>query len=252
MLALTLCCLATLILFSGSALAAPMDLQDPRPRWVSVEFEVSPPTRPYQLRTVYSERVRAWLEPAEEFGQVRITVDAGAVERRLLPEQNPKQGSFSNFVWIFDGVTGDVLSASLTGTLFRRLDWGITRADVEAKIVAEMSTAGVAGFKPPVRVLGNLFHRFCDDAGSSRCTVIEGSRYDSETGYVNAVGNMKVGSSAVKVRVFSPLGEAVFSELEAPEAARVAAKSESFGVPEPTPDAMVRVIDVAASPPQMN
>jgi len=252
MLALTLCCIAALILFSGSALAVPMDLHDLRPRWVAVEFEVSPPTRPYQLRTVYSEPVLAWLEPAEEFGQVRVTVDAGAVEDRLLPEQNPKQGSFSNFVWIFDTATGDVVSATLTGTLFRKLDWGITRADVEAKITAEMSTAGVAGFKSPLRLLGNVFHRFCDDAETSRCTLVEGSRYDFESGYVNAVGKMKVGSRGVNLRVFSPLGEAVFSEMEAPEASRIAVKSESFGVPEPTPDAMARAIDVAAPPPQLN
>ena len=252
MLALTLCCIAVLVLFSGSALAAPMDLQDLRSRWVAVEFEVSPPTRPYQLRTVFSERVLAWLEPAEEFGQVRVTVDASAVEGRLLPEQNPKLGSFSNFVWIFDAATGDVLSAKLTGTLFRRLDWGITRADVEAEIVAEMSTVGVAGFKPPLRVLGNVFHRFCDDAETSRCTLMEGSRYDFKTGYVNAVGKMKVGSSAIKVRVFSPLGEAVFSEMEAPESSLIAVQSESFGIPEATPDAMVHAIDVASSPPQLN
>jgi hypothetical protein len=252
MLALTLCCIAALVLFSGSALAAPMDLQDLRPRWVAVEFEVSPAAKPYQLRMVYSERVLAWFEPAEEFGQVRVTVDAGVVERRLLSEQNPKLGSFSNFVWIFDAATGDVLSAALTGTLFRRLDWGIARADVEAEITAEMSTAGVAGFKPPLRLLGNVFHRFCDDAETSRCTLVEGSRYDFESGYVNAVGKMKVGSSAVSLRVFSPLGEAVFSELKAAEDSRATAESESFGVPGPRPDAVVRAIDVAAPPPRLN
>lgn len=209
---------AALLLLSGPAFAVPMDLRDLRERWVVVEFEVSPPNKPYQLRTIYTEPIRAWFEPASEPGRVRVTIDGGIVERQLMRGEKPKPGSFSDFVWVFDVETGRVVSATLSGTLSRTLHWGLGRGDVEAKISAEMASDAVAGFKPPLRLLGNVLHRFCRDPENRRCTLVEGRSYDFGSGYVNAVGRMRVGSKLSATGVFSPLGEAVFSEIEGADA----------------------------------
>ena len=252
LLPLILCCTASLLLISGPALAAPMDLRDLQARWVAVEFEVSPSSRPYQLRTIFTGQVRAWFEPLPQSGQVRVTIRGDAVERQVLPEQKPKAGSFSDFVWVFDIETGHVVSATLSGTLWRTLDWGIVRREVETRITADMTSIGVAGFKPPLRLLGNVYHRFCDDSESSRCTLIEGQGYDFESGYVNAVGKMKVGSKVAVVGAFSPLGEAVFSEIDELEPAHARAEYEQLDSPTLVPDTAGHAIDVAAPPPQIN
>ena len=252
MLARYLWCAAPLLLLSGPVLASPMDLRDMRPRWVGVAFEVSPSSKPYQLQNVYTERVQAWFEPISESGQVRITVGGNTVESRLLWDQEPKAGSFSDFVWIFDVATGHVVSASLSGTLWRQLSWGIGRQKVEAKIAADMTSTAVAGYKPPLRLLGNVFHRFCSDPESPRCTLVEGRGYDFESGYVNAVGKMKVGSRIAGAGVFSPLGEAVFSELEDTEPSHASLERGQLERSAPTPGSMIDGIDVAAPPPQIN
>ncbi len=225
-----------------------MDLRDPRARWVEVEFEISPANRPYQLQSVYSERVRAWLEPTPQRDRVHVTIDATTIEEHLLSEQKPKRGSFSDFVWVFDVETGHVLSATVSGTVFRTLNWGIARSSIEARVAAEMGSARVAGFKPPLQMLGNVFHRFCSDPESKRCTLIEGQGYDFESGYVNAVGRLKVGSRIVSLRIFSPLGEAVFSELRDPELAPDAPGSDPFQHANTVRDTMVQNLEVSAPP----
>ena len=62
------------------ALAEPMDLRDPEPRWVQVRFELSPSDQPGQTDTVYSPPFAAWLESGERPGEVSVTVDGRTVE----------------------------------------------------------------------------------------------------------------------------------------------------------------------------
>ena len=94
--------LLPLVLLSGPALASPMDLHNPQPRWVYVASEISPREKPAHLNTVYTAKLPAWFEPGAVRGQVKVTLDGRLVERHLVSAQNPKPGSFSDFVWVFD------------------------------------------------------------------------------------------------------------------------------------------------------
>jgi hypothetical protein len=95
----------------GSAVAEPMDLNDPRPRWVTIAFEDSPPHQPGRLDTRYTPALPAWLEP-EAPGRLRVTLARGLVEQYLMAADDPKPGSFGDFVWIFDASSGDVIQTS--------------------------------------------------------------------------------------------------------------------------------------------
>jgi hypothetical protein len=198
------------------ALAEPMDLQDPEPRWVQVRFERSPPDRPGQTNTVYSPPFAAWFELGERPGEVSVTVDGRIVEQHLLPDHEPRPGSFSDFVWIFDAETGHVRSAKVSGAVRQRLRLGLASWKVTARIRVEMNTSSHAGFTQPANLLGQRVHRFCAAADSSPCTLVPARTYNPITGYVNAVGAIGVNSGPIRFESFSPLGEAIFSELEYP------------------------------------
>jgi hypothetical protein len=198
------------------ALAEPMDLRDPEPRWVQVRFELSPPDRPGQTGTVYSPPFAAWLEVGERPGEVSVSVDGRIVEQHLLPEHEPRPGSFSDFVWIFEAETGHVRSAKVSGEVRRRLRLGPASWKVTARIRVEMNTRNDAGFTQPANLMGQRIHRFCTAANSGPCTLVPARTYDPTTGYVNAVGAIGANSGPIRFESFSPLGEAIFSELGYP------------------------------------
>jgi hypothetical protein len=193
-----------------------MDLRDPEPRWVQVRFELSPSDRPGQTDTVYSSPFAAWLEPGERPGEVSVTVDGRTVEEHLLLDQEPRPGSFSDFVWIFDAETGHVRSAKLSGAILQRLHLGLSSWQVTARIRIEMDTRSDAGFRKPASLMGQPVRRFCAAADSGKCTMVPARTYDPITGYVNAVGTIGADSGAIRIESFSPLGEAVFSEIDYP------------------------------------
>jgi hypothetical protein len=198
------------------ALAEPMDLRDPEPRWVQVRFELSPSDQPGQTDTVYSPPFAAWLEPGERPGEVSVTVDGRTVEQHLLLDQEPRPGSFSDFVWIFDVETGHVRSARVSGAVRQRLQLGRASWKVTARIRIEMNTRSDAGFKKPANLMGQRVRRFCAAEDSGSCTLVPARTYDPITGYVNAVGAIGADSGAIRIESFSPLGEAIFSELDYP------------------------------------
>jgi hypothetical protein len=198
---------------SGSTAARPLDLVDPRPRWVQVQFEISPADKPDQFDTVYTRKILAWLEPDPGGGQVRVTIPRRAVERDLFAPQNPVTGSFSDFVWVFDRYTGGVLRAELVGRIVKRLDWGFFETEVEADIRVAMGTDGPGGFEKPRQWFGQQLFGYCAERQRADCTIVEPRGYDADTGYVNAVGDLAVRFKGITVRTFSPLGEAVFSEI---------------------------------------
>jgi hypothetical protein len=202
--------------WSLQAAAEPLDLLDPTPRPVYVVFEVSPVDRPDQLDARYGEPFVAWLEPAKQRERVRVTLDASSVERMMEAHQ-PKRGTFSDFVWVFDPASGHVLSASLTGTLMTHLDWGLFTTRVETDIEVLMSTQQVGGFLRPRERLGQMIFAYC--AGDEPdCTSVRPRPYEPSSGYVNAVGEIVARSvvGGIVARTFSPLGEAIFSELGFP------------------------------------
>ncbi len=203
-----------LLLLPPSALAEPVDFLDPTPRWVEVAFEVSPRDKPIQIDTIYTPKIRAWLEAGDRRGWMKVTVDRRDVECILLADDDPVAGSFTDFVWVFDAVTGEVVSAVLSGTLTKEVDWGLFQSKVRTQIEADMATNRVGGVKKPRRWMGQQLFGYCSDEDGQRCTVADASVYDAASGYVNAVGELSVRFGDLALRTFSPLGEAVFSEVE--------------------------------------
>jgi len=203
-----------MLLIPGGAFAEPVDLLDPTPRWIEVAFEVSPRDKPEQTDTVYTPRIRAWLDAGDAPGRMQVTIDRRDVEGILLAPDEPVAGSFSDFVWVFDALTGEVLSASLHGILTQELDWGLFQSKVPTRIAVDMGTNRVGGFKKPRHWLGQQIFGYCDAEVGPSCNFVAASDYDSASGYVNAIGDVSVRYGDLKLRTFSPLGEAVFSEAK--------------------------------------
>jgi hypothetical protein len=194
--------------------AEPLTLSVARPREVVVRFEVSPREAPAQLKTTYSQGFRAFVEPGLDVSQMRIVIPSHTVEAFLLGDQNPIPKSFSDFVWTFDTETGHVVSARLSGRVTPQLDWGLVNSETQADIEIEMGTARIGGFKRPLRLLGQLVFRFCNQPDDSSCQLVEAMPLDRSTGYVNAVGEVWVRSPILDLWNFSPMGEAIFRELD--------------------------------------
>lgn len=192
--------------------AEPLDLSNDSPRWVSVEFEVSPTDQPGQFDSQYTLPYPAWVEPINEGRHLRVSI-ASAVSEKLVRERRPIPGTFSDFIWVFDRRTGEVLSAGFTGRLHERVEWGWISTSAEADIRVEMTSHEVAGFRGTQNFFGNHINRYCVDP-SERCTLVEGRGLDT-SGYTNAVGKVTAESGVMSVETFSPLGEAIFSESQA-------------------------------------
>jgi len=211
----SLACTGLVLLLGAADVAAePMDLRNPEARWIEARFETSPLDRPGQTDSSYTPPIAAWLEPGDRPGEIRVTIHGPVVEEHLLTGEEPRPGSFSDFVWIFDADTGHVRSAAASGTVVRTLSLGFMTWKVDARIRIRMDTHSRAGFERRGGILGQEYHRFCVAEESSQCTLVDPRPYDPTTGYVNAVGDVSADSSLVQVRSFSPMGEAIFSELE--------------------------------------
>jgi hypothetical protein len=204
-----------LLLSSGSAFAEPVDFLDPNPRWIEVAFEVSPRDKPEQADTIYTPKIRARLETEAQRGLAKVTINRRFVEDILLAGEDPVSGSFSDFVWIFNVVTGEVVSASMTGVVRKELDWGLFRTKVESQIAVDMATIRAGGFEKPRRLFGQQVFHYCDEQRAEGCNLVAPRDYDASSGYVNAVGALSVRFSEMTLQTFSPLGEAVFTEVEA-------------------------------------
>jgi hypothetical protein len=213
MLLRLLCIALALTAWAERADCQPMDLHDPRARWVSVQFERSPAETPGSLDRVYTRAFPAWFEPRANGERAKVIIDAGIVERVLLRDETPLRESFSDFVWDFDVETGHVTSARFSGVLSRSVRWGFVRASTEIEIRVEMSTVVPAGYRTASRLFGNTLHRWCREPDDSECTLVDPQQLDRGTGYVNAVGALEVKSVLSTVRTFSPLGEALFEEI---------------------------------------
>jgi len=202
---------------AASSSADPMDLANAEPRWVTVRFEVSPAEEPGRTDAVYGPPLSAWAEPEPDAARLRVTIPGRAVETHLVAGHDPVPGTFSDFVWSFDRATGHVHSATVEGTVVRTLDWGVARTRAKARLRFRMDTLHAAGFRTPRRVLGQPVSYFCDPDARDDCVRVRPHRYDPATGYVNAVGPIEVENPVLGMRTFSTLGEARFSELEAPD-----------------------------------
>jgi hypothetical protein len=203
--------MSLLLMICGTASAEPMRLADPTPRWIVVQFEDSPSERPELLDRVYTRPFAAWLEP-DAAGNITVRLDSDVLEQTLFLENDPVPGSFSDYVWVFDRTSGDVLSASFTGAFAYVFDWGLARTEVHAQVSARMGTTTAAGFEPLKRVWGRSLYPYCDDVHASGCTAVPPRAYD-ERGYVNAVGYLAIDSPLTQFATYSAVGEARFSEI---------------------------------------
>ena len=203
-------------LLAQPSLAAPLDLQDPTPRRIEVRFEVSPKDEPGRLNGSWSLPRPAFLESHPDRSTVRIRIPKQEMEAHLVATGTETiPGSFSDFVWTLDSRTGHVLSAELTGRVRKRISLGPIRTTATVEIRVEMTTRGAGGFRPMREILGLQTNSFClPSPQSSQCVAVAPVRFDPESGYVNAVGSLVAGASIAKIRAFSPLGEARFSEIQ--------------------------------------
>lgn len=215
---------ACLAQVAAAASSTPMRLDDPTPRWVAVEFEISPTERPGQLGTVYTQKLPGWLEPDVHPGRMRLTTPAWAIERGLMAAERPVPGSFSDFVWIFEAQSGRVVEARLSGTVVREIEVGFFSQEVEARIEVQMSSDEFAGYGDTISVLGQRVVPYCEGRTSS-CHTVDAHPYDPGTGDVNAVGRISATAVGVQTVSFSPLGEARFSEIEGAPWVRMAGSS---------------------------
>lgn len=216
-LVLAICAVA----FAGSA--EPLRLAERRARPVHVAIEISPPDLPARLDHHYSERGVAWFEPGPGPDQATVRIDGAELER-MLASSDPVPGSFGDYVWVFDVATGHVLSASVTGAFLQRLDWGLMRTRVRADVSARMTTLEPAGFRAPRTWLGHVLFEHC--AGlEAGCNTVPPRALDPATGYVNAVGKITaVVAGGFHTDTYSPLGEAVFTEMRSDTAVSAAAR----------------------------
>lgn len=197
-----------------AAEAEPLDLRDPTPRAVAVAFEVSPREQPGLLDALYTEPLPARLVPDGRAGRVHVVLPGTLVESHLLSGEDPRPGSFGDFVWTFDAESGHVLSATLAGVVRRRIELGPLHRTVEADVQVAMSTAHAAGFRAPRQLLGQRVFDLCE-ADGAECTLVRPAAYDPATGYVNAVGVILARTRGIATRSFSSLGEARFFEADA-------------------------------------
>jgi hypothetical protein len=223
---------STLLSLSLPVHADPLNLFDSRPREIAVAFEISPRDVPAQMNTRYSQDFQAFLEPGLRDSEVRVIIPSRTVEEHLLGDQMPIRESFSDFVWTFDVETGHVVSAHLTGRVTPLINWGIITTHTQADIEVEMGTARAAGFRRPLRLMGQLIFRYCTNLADPDCQFVESTPLDRETGYVNAIGQVWVRSAFVDVWNFSPMGEAIFREIKrAPDAFVEGASGVGFSLP---------------------
>ncbi len=196
------------------AIAEPLNLFDSHSRPISVSVEISPREAPARLDSIYTPAFPAWMEAGDRADEVRVIIPGLTVERLLLGDEEPVVGSFSDFVWTLDVQTGHVISATLSGKVLRSIRLGFANARVAADIEIDMGTGRVGGIKEPKTLLGQIFFAYCRNPSSRDCQIVETRSYDGATGYVNAIGRLQVRSSLMTLNGFSPLGEAIFSELD--------------------------------------
>ncbi|MBW2423117.1 MAG: hypothetical protein JRG86_02660 [Deltaproteobacteria bacterium] len=220
----TLSILGWVALPTGGVQAEPLDLADTTPRWIEVRFEVSPEDAPGRLDGEWSAARPAFLEPTTEPGQIRIRVPADEIEAHLLATGTQAvPGTFSEFVWQIEATTGHVVHAELSGRVRQPISLGLVRSTAEVAIRAEMTTRQMGGFRPRTRLFGQSTHGFCESRQDAQdCTLVPSRPLDPQSGYVNAVGSVTARIPLASRRVFSPLGEARFSE-------RTASRAETAG-----------------------
>ncbi|MEZ4330537.1 MAG: hypothetical protein R3F35_02205 [Myxococcota bacterium] len=196
------------------ARADPLELENPTPRRIEVRFEVSPADQPGRLDAIWSPPRSARIEAGDSPDRLQIRIPASEMEQHLRSTGTAViPGTFSDFVWVLDRATGEVLSSRLEGRIHERIAVGPFATRVAVGIRVDMSTSARAGFRTTRAPFGVETHAYCaPNEGSEPCVAVASHRFDPRDGYVNAVGVIRAATPVAEVRAFSPLGEVRFSE----------------------------------------
>lgn len=199
---------------AGAASAAPLDLADATPRPIEVRFEISPSGAPGRLDSAWSAVRAGLLESSPDPDRVRIRIPAAEMESHLRSTGTAVvPGSFSDFVWVLDRITGHVVTASLEGRIQEELGVGFLTTRIAIDIRIEMSTRDEGGYRKSRAPFGIETHDFCSPSkDADDCTAVQAHLFDPREGYVNAVGRIRAAAAMTEVHAFSPLGEVRFSE----------------------------------------
>lgn len=213
-------CVASLLLAScllpSAALAAPLDLSDPTPRTVQIEFDEDT-TDIGAIGSLYGPPLEASY--ASDGVTATITVPGAALEALVdavfVGTATAIPGSFSNYVLEIDVATGDVLSANVAGDIDVILlgTLGLTQT----------AASTIVGGYEYIDFFGFLIPEFC--TGGAACTLVPGLPFDAATGAANAVGSITTSSPLIPV-LFSPFGDVRLSEQPAPAADCTVATSQ--------------------------
>ena len=203
------CCLTP-----ASTRAEPLDVADPTPRAIAVEFEVS--SAPQTIGQVYSTSFAATYSASGNTGTVVISAaeyesillalgfdyfDLAVVATLIL-------GSTTDFTLDFDLTT-------LEGTA-QPFSYQISITDPipqNGTVTRDLSTTVAAGFGANPAIPGFPF--FCTPPLPG-CLAVPGAPYDPLTGKINAVGSGTLISPDINLASFSRAGDLRFSETQAP------------------------------------
>lgn len=204
-----------------------MDLADTSARPIFVQFKMLEADTPEGVSDMFSEPFLAQRRSIGEEGHFSVSVPGSAIEK-LMWSHDAEPGTFSEFVWTFDSISGEVVSAVISGVVNKKVDFGFFDAEVDARIEIRMDTLTPAGEGKPRNFMGHEISKFCDDPTSADCRFVEPVDYDTATGLVRAVGSLSAGASVFTTRTLAPFGKAIFSEVEEDRLGAVGPPSSPF------------------------
>jgi hypothetical protein len=190
--------LVLLPLLVSSALAAPLNLADPTARQIRVEIDQelhdyaalgAAHALPIQASFTSDGSVATIVVPSSATEAFIDQFFAGAIS--AVP------GSFTDYVITLDVATGEVMSASASGTLSTVIG--------NIPVTQTASSTTLAGFEI-FPFMGFDFPLFCTSGPT--CTIVPGAPYDPVTGRANAVGIIVTSV----FNTFTPFGDMRLSE----------------------------------------
>jgi hypothetical protein len=188
------------VLLSSIAIAGPLNLADPTPR--QIRIEVDQELHDFAaIGAAYSLPIQASFTSD---GTVATVVVPGSATAAFIDEffagaVSTVPGSFSDYVITIDVASGQVTSASATGTLSTVIG--------TVPVAQTASSTTLAGFEI-FPFMGFDFPLFCTSGAT--CTIVPGAPYDPVTGRANAVGIIVTSV----FNTFTPFGDIRLTENE--------------------------------------
>jgi hypothetical protein len=192
--------------------AEPLDVSDPTPRTIQIEFEIS--VNPATAGQTWSAPFEATYSATGNTGTVVVSASeyASAIATHdldyfgVLMSWSLVPGSATAFRLDIDLST---LEATAQTASYEVLLTGLPVPDQFGTVTRELSTTATAGFAFLPQFPGFPF--FC-----TPCIPVPGGPYNPATGTLNAVGSDVLDAPDVDLQSFSRAGDLRLSELPAP------------------------------------